>query len=259
MRKSTYSKYHAHPSHGDLVLIYGRHAVLAALQNRQRRIDSLIATDEAMKWLDAHSQLCAQHNITPKLAPRAKLEESLPPQDKHIHQGLVMHASRLDAQHLEDWLAQCPSAPATLLMLDQITDARNIGAMMRSAWAFGVRAVIATDRHTPQETGTMLRAASGAMEHLPLIRVVNLSRAITQLQQHGFLVAGLDASGEYDIASLGEESHLAIVLGAEGKGLRRLTRDKIDRLVHIPMQAGVESLNVSTAAAIALYANYRCR
>ena len=244
-------------SHSDSVLIYGRHAVLAALQNRQRRIDSLMATDEAMKWLD--STLCAQHNITPKIAPRTKLEESLPPQDKHIHQGLVMRAARLDAPNLDDWLAQNASAPATLLMLDQITDARNIGAMMRSAWAFGAHALIATDRHTPQETGTMLRAASGAAEHLPLIRVVNLSRAITQLQQHGFLVAGLDAAGEYDIASLGEEQHRAIVLGAEGKGLRRLTREKIDRLVHIPMQAGVESLNVSTAAAIALYANYRGR
>ena len=255
MRKPTRKQGGA--SHSAQVLIYGRHAVLAALQNRQRRIHSLNATDEAMKWLEAHSTLCAQHNITPKSTPRTQLEESLPPQDKHIHQGLVMRAARLDAPHLDDWLAQNASAPATLLMLDQITDARNIGAMMRSAWAFGVGALIATDRHTPQETGTMLRAASGAAEHLPLIRVVNLVRAITQLQQHGFLVAGLDASGEYDIASLGDEQHRAIVLGAEGKGLRRLTREKIDRLVHIPMQAGVESLNVSTAAAIALYASYR--
>ena len=256
-----YQPIEAHASlPADQVMIYGRHPVLAALNNPKRRIKSLSVTPETLAWLkDEHSAVLASLPQPPFVTNRASLEESLPPQDKHVHQGIVMIANRLVPPQLEDWMDTHAQEQMVLLLLDQITDARNIGAIMRSALAFGASAIIATDRHAPEETGAMLRAASGAAEHMPLIRVVNLSRSIGWLQDHGFFVAGLDARGDGDIASLALEDRLAIVLGAEGSGLRHLTREKADRLIQIPMAEAAESLNVSNAAAVALYAVYAGR
>ena len=244
----------------DQVIIYGRHPVLAALNNPQRRVRSLSVTPETLAWLkEEHGAALASLQHPPTVTNRAELEDSLPPQDKHVHQGIVMVANRLEPPQLEDWIDHHAQEQMVLLLLDQITDARNIGAIMRSALAFGAAALIATDRHAPEETGAMLRAASGAAEHMPLIRVVNLSRSIALLQQHGFFVAGLDARGDADVASLASEDRLAIVLGAEGSGLRHLTREKVDHLIQIPMSEAAESLNVSNAAAVALYAVYAGR
>ena len=141
-----------------------------------------------------------------------------------------------------------------LLLLDQISDPRNFGAIMRSARAFGVPGIITTFRNAASENGVLARAASGALDHVPLIRVVNLARAIEQIRYHGYFVAGLAGDGNAEVSSLGRYKHLAIILGADGSGLRRLSRDHCDVLVRINIDNNSESLNVSNAAAVALYA-----
>lgn len=237
------------------VLIYGRHPVAAALVNQVRHIKAIYVTDDANSWLlSEYVDQLHKRGLTPILTERDDLADALPPQDKHVHQGIIVVAKLLSVPLLEDWLDQTLPEKVVLLMLDQITDARNIGAIMRSALAFGASAMIATDRNTPIETGAMLRAASGAAERMPLIRVVNLARAITLLQDHGFTVVGLDAHGTADLTGLQDDHRLVLVLGAEGSGLRHLTRQKVDQLIRIPISEHSESLNVSNAAAVALYA-----
>jgi len=234
------------------VMIWGRHAAEAALRNPLRRI-SAVYLDPAMEsWFSSL-------NPDPSLPAPIRVEKTvmaanLDAEDKAVHQGVIVIASPLIAPHLEDWLQQdLPDRPLVLL-LDQITDTRNIGAIMRSARAFRASAIIATDRHCPEENATMLRAASGAAEHIPLIRVTNLSRAMEKLKDHGFTLAGLTAHGTTPIRSLATEPKLGLVLGAEGKGLRRLTAERADLLVRIPIDDEAESLNVSNAAAVALFA-----
>lgn len=247
----------------DQVMIYGLHPAAAALSNPARVIKAIYVTGDASTWInDVFTDQLTRRQLTPIIIDRSEMTDALPPQDKHVHQGVVLVAKPLSPPLLEDWLDQTIPAQEddhishqlVVVMLDQITDGRNIGAIMRSALAFGVGAIIATDRNTPTETGAMLRAASGASERMPLIRVVNLSRAITLLQDSGFTVAGLDARGADDLSQLEHENRLALVLGAEGSGLRHLTREKVDHLVRIPMSDHAESLNVSNAAAVALYA-----
>jgi len=234
------------------VMIWGRHAAEAALRNPLRRI-SAVYLDPAMdSWFSSL-------NPDPSLPAPIRVEKTvmaanLDAEDKAVHQGVIVIASPLNAPHLDDWLQQdLPDRPLVLL-LDQITDTRNIGAIMRSARAFRASAIIATDRHCPEENATMLRAASGAAEHIPLIRVTNLSRAMEKLKDHGFTLAGLTAHGTTPIRSLATEPKLGLVLGAEGKGLRRLTAEHADLLVRIPIDDEAESLNVSNAAAVALFA-----
>ena len=252
----------------DQVMIYGRHPAAAALANPARKIKVIYVTDDAQNWIKAdHGAALARRNLTPVVVDRADMGDALPPQDKHVHQGVVIVALPLSPPSLDEWLDDWldnrlddnqndgqAAKQTVLVMLDQITDGRNIGAIMRSALAFGAHAIITTDRNTPTETGAMLRAASGAAEHMPLIRVVNLSRAITLLQDHHFIVAGLDARGTADLTGCANEDRLVLVLGAEGSGLRHLTREKVDQLIRIPMSDHAESLNVSNAAAVALYA-----
>ena len=146
------------------------------------------------------------------------------------------------------------AGPVRLLMLDQLSDPRNVGAIMRSALALGAQAIITTHRNAPEESGALARAAAGALERVPMIRVVNLARAVERLQEDGIEIAGLAADGDSDVGSLREIERLGIVMGAEGTGLRHLTRRHCDRLVRINISEDSESLNVSIAAAIALYA-----
>jgi len=171
----------------------------------------------------------------------------------------------LDPPHLDDFLAELAAkqgitaipdsaSPVRVLLLDQLSDPRNVGAIMRSARAFGVAGLITTFRNAAEENGVLARTASGALDHIPLIRVVNLARAIEQLQDNGFLVAGLAGDGDVEVSALAAHQRLVIMLGAEGSGLRRLSRDRCDMLVRININDDAESLNVSNAAAIALYA-----
>ena len=248
------------------IMIWGRHATVAALANPLRKIEGVYLSHDAAKWFSTLKH--ASSLPVPVVMEKPMLTRALSPhlpggEDKAVHQGIVIIAAPLEPPALEEWLeewleAELPARPLVVL-LDQITDGRNIGAMMRSAWAFGASAVIATEHHSPLEGSTILRAASGAAEHIPLIRVVNLARAMETLQGHGFTLAGMAVEGDADIDVLAHEERLGIVMGAEGKGLRRLTRERADMLVRIPIEAGAGSLNVSVATAVALFAAGRTR
>jgi len=241
----------------DAVMIWGRHAVGEALKNPKRRFLSLYAAPDMKDWL---AEVMPSKDIKITTMDKAVMSDALQSfsRDEHIvHQGIVAIARPLDQPSLDDWLDHLNAPRPIVILLDQITDARNIGAIMRSARAFKASAIIATDRHCPEENGAMLRTASGAMDHLPLIRVVNLARAMEKLQDHGFILAGMTARGETPLPRLADHDRLGIILGAEGKGLRRLTEDHADLLVRIPIDDDAESLNVSNAAAVALYAAQR--
>ena len=240
----------------DGVLIWGRHAAEAVLANPQRKLTAIYLTEDAAAWLATKAQRATLPEV--QMMDRATLDQALAASisgdEKIVHQGIVLVARPLTPPHLDDWLnSDLPPRPVVIL-LDQITDSRNIGAIMRSARAFGAAAMITTDRNCPDENAIMLRAASGAAEQIPLIRVTNLARAMETLQDHGFTLAAMTADGDAPISRLAEEDRLGIVMGAEGKGLRRLTLERSDCHVSIDINPEAESLNVSTAAAIGLFA-----
>ena len=243
--------------------LWGRHAVLAAIANPERRIAALYVTEDADSELaTAIAALPAPRRAElpePAISDRRRLDALQPGGDgeKAVHQGMVAAVWPLDAPDLDDLLATVGESPVRLLLLDQLSDPRNVGAIMRSALALGATAMISTHRNAPDESGALARAAAGALEKIPMIRVVNLARAIERLQEAGIEVAGLAADGETSVESLAQVQRLAIALGAEGAGLRHLTRRHCDRLVRIDISEDSESLNVSIAAAIALYAARR--
>ncbi len=249
--------------------IWGRHAVFAALANPDRRIQQIYVTADSADSLETeigHLDRQRQNDIpAPQMIERERLDGIGGASEKAVHQGMAAAVWPLATPHLEDFLAglaaspdittnpDCAS-PVRLLLLDQLSDPRNVGAIMRSARAFGVAGLITTFRNAAEENGVLARTASGALDNVPLIRVVNLARTIKQLQDNGFLVAGLAGEGDVDVGALTAHQRLAIMLGAEGNGLRRLSRDHCDILVRININGDAESLNVSNAAAIALYA-----
>jgi len=243
--------------------LWGRHAVLAAIANPERRIAALYATEDAGSELaTAIAALPAPRRAElpePAISDRRRLDALQPGGDgeKAVHQGMVAAVWPLDAPDLDDLLTTVGESPVRLLLLDQLSDPRNVGAIIRSALALGATAMISTHRNAPDESGALARAAAGALEKIPMIRVVNLARAIERLQEAGIEVAGLAADGETSVESLAQVQRLAIALGAEGAGLRHLTRRHCDRLVRIDISEDSESLNVSIAAAIALYAASR--
>ncbi len=243
----------------DSVIAWGRHAVDAAINSQTRKILKLYIAPDMIEHV--RDLIGTGHSIDTDVMDKGTLSDAvskhLPADEKAVHQGIVAVMRPLNPPSLEDWLDNIEDERVVVLVLDQITDGRNIGAMMRSARAFGAKAIITTDKHCPPETGVMLRTASGAAEHIPLIRVVNLSRGIEKLQDHGFMVAGMTAAGQTPLKSLADHDRLGIVMGAEGKGLRRLTEEHADILVRIPINDDAESLNVSNAAAVALYAAQR--
>lgn len=227
------------------VWLYGRHPVLAALANPDRRIERILATREAA---DRHAAEFAGKPL--QIASREELAQRLPP--AAVHQGMAALAVPLEEPSLKDILARC-GENALVLALDQVTDPHNVGAILRSAAALGVAGVIVTERHAPSDTGVLAKAASGALEVVPLVRAVNLARAMEQLKEAGFWLYGLDERGDTALGTLDLAGRVCIVLGAEGEGLRRLTAEKCDRLVTIPTQPVLAALNVSNAAAIAAY------
>ncbi len=240
-------------------LIWGRHAVFAALANNDRRVAQIYAaSDDFEAELQSHLRTLPperRNNLPPiQRIDRQRLDALAGPHDKAVHQGMAAAVWPVDPPHLDDFLALHQNLPVRLLLLDQVSDPRNVGAIMRSARAFGVTALITTFRHAAEENGALARAASGALDHLLYLRVTNLARAIERLQQDHITVAGLAGDGDMTVASLGGIDRLAIVLGAEGSGLRRLSRDHCDHLVRIDIDPQSDSLNVSNAAAIALYA-----
>lgn len=225
------------------VVIYGWHAVKAALENPARRLRRLMATENAARRL-AEDKVPGR--ITPEIVRPEAIARLL--SADAVHNGLWLEAEPLDAPDIGEL-----SPEGVALVLDQITDPHNVGAILRSAAAFGVKALITTARHSPEATGVLAKAASGALEYVPLVTVQNLARALAALKERGFLTVGLDSEGENDLASLPLSSPLALVLGAEGKGLRQLTRDTCDHVARLDLPGEIKSLNVSNAAALSLY------
>lgn len=227
------------------VWLYGLHAVAAALANPARRVRRLVATAEGAAKLVRMAPGAA-----PEIFDRQALDRLLP--GGAVHQGVALLVDPLVQPDLEDIIARASEA-ATLVILDQVTDPHNIGAVLRSAAAFGALALLQTERGSPAATGIVAKSASGALEAVPLVAVTNLVRALERLKQANFWCVGLDGEAERTLAEAALSGRVALVLGAEGKGLRRLTREHCDLLVRLPTRPPVASLNVSNAAAVALY------
>jgi 23S rRNA (guanosine2251-2'-O)-methyltransferase len=226
----------------DTAVLYGWHPVVAALQNPARRVRRLLATENAARRLSDENIKSPPPEIVRPDAIAARL-----PADA-VHQGLYLEADPLASPTIEEL-----SADGIVLVLDQITDPHNVGAIFRSAAAFAATAIVTTARHSPEATGVLAKAASGALDLVPLGTVQNLARAMADLKERGFLLIGLDSSGEVDLAALPLRRPLALVLGAEGKGLRQLTRDTCDHVARLDLPGAIQSLNVSNAAAVSLY------
>jgi 23S rRNA (guanosine2251-2'-O)-methyltransferase len=229
------------------IWIYGQHPVVAALANPHRRLRRLLLTEEAEAALA--TQLPPPWNQQRERTDRARLDQMLG--RDAVHQGIALLADPLPQPPLTTLLER----PGPILVLDQVTDPRNVGAILRSAAAFGTAAVITQERNAPEETGALAKAASGALETIPLLRAVNIARTLIALKAAGCWVVGLDASGPALSGPSLAERRVALVLGSEGEGMRRLTRDTCDEIAGIamPRMMEMESLNVSAAAAIALY------
>jgi 23S rRNA (guanosine2251-2'-O)-methyltransferase len=223
--------------------IYGWHTVTSALRNPARRLRRLLATENAARRLTEEG---IEARIAPEIVRPSAIAERLSPDA--VHQGLYLEADPLPSPAIEDLAAR-----SVVLVLDQITDPHNVGAIFRSAAAFAASAIVTTQRHSPDATGALAKAASGALENVPLISVQNLARGLSALKASGFLVVGLDGDGDADLAELKLRAPLALVLGAEGKGLRQLTKDTCDHVARIALPGAIKSLNVSNAAAVSLY------
>ncbi|MEI6484984.1 MAG: 23S rRNA (guanosine(2251)-2'-O)-methyltransferase RlmB [Sphingomonadales bacterium] len=226
--------------------LYGRHAVFAALDNPERSFRKLYLTPATAKTIVIPPGLQVQYGDDHDLG-------RLCPPDAP-HQGYVLEVEPLENVWLGDILKDAnDGSNRPILVLDQVTDPHNVGAMMRSAVAFGARALVTQDRHSPAESGTLARSASGALESLPWVRVVNLARALGEIGEAGFWRIALDGSGPATLEDALGTCQPALVMGSEGEGLRHLTLENCDQVARLPI-GGVESLNVSNAAAIALYA-----
>ena len=231
------------PGSDDAVILYGWHTVAAALANPQRRIRKLWLSENAARRLaDDHIDT----RVTPEIVRPQVIDQRLGPDA--VHQGLLAEADPLPSPDIRD-LAQ----EGIVLVLDQITDPHNVGAILRSAAAFAVKAIVTTARHSPEATGVLAKSASGALELVPMITVTNLARALTELNDQGFMTVGLDSQGTEALGAMILRQPLALVLGAEGKGLRQLTRETCSAVARLDMPGEIKSLNVSNAAVLALY------
>ncbi len=223
--------------------IYGIHPVLAALANPRRQVLRMLATPNALGRLSSAGATlpATAEETTPKLLDRLLGGEA-------VHQGVAIEVAPLPPTKLDDL-----KDARLVVVLDQVTDPHNVGAILRSSLAFAADAVITTGRHAPAETGVLAKAASGALDGIQLVEVQNLARALEELGGMGFTRVGLDSEAESPIEEAMTGTRIALVLGAEGKGLRRLTRDTCDSLARLTVPGAIASLNVSNAAVLALY------
>src|SRR6195952_5040354 len=224
------------------VILYGWHTVAAARANPQRHIRKLWLTENAARRLADEN---IDTRVTPEIVRPALIDQRLGPDA--VHQGLLAEADPLPSPDIEE-LPQ----DGIVLVLDQITDPHNVGAILRSAAAFAVKAIVITARHSPEATGVLAKSASGALELVPLVSVQNLARALTELNDRGFMTVGLDSDGANDLGAMELRQPLALVLGAEGKGLRKLTRDTCSAVARVAVPGAIKNLNVSNAAVLAL-------
>ena len=229
----------------DQVYLYGLHTVRAALANKERQIIKLSVTQNAFARLEIGEAASLPFPVE-MVAPQ-EIDKFLGPDA--IHQGVMLETRPLPVRKLSA-LKDSP----LILVLDQVTDPHNVGAIMRSAVAFNAGALITTMRHSPTESGVLAKSASGALEMIPYVQITNLADALGELHKLGFTSIGLDSEGPAPIEQTFSGDKIALVLGAEGKGLRQKTRETVTHLARLDMPGEIKSLNVSNAAAIALYA-----
>lgn len=225
-------------------LLYGFHSVAEAIANPRRVVHAVYVTGNAAPRL---AELTAGLKPAPTPVTSDDLDRLVGPDA--VHQGVVAEVDNLPALGLHD----LPDT-GVVVVLDQVTDPHNVGAILRSAAAFGATGLVMTERHSPEATGVLAKTASGALEHVPLVVVGNLAQALTVLGERGFWRIGLDSDGDTPLSGAVARPPVALVLGAEGKGLRRLTRERCDALARLDVPGPIRSLNVSNAAAVALYA-----
>jgi len=242
-----YRRYHARKARAEEpegpAILYGWHTVKAALENPSRRFLKLYATENAARRLSAERVALP---LTPELVRPPAIAARLTADA--VHQGLLAEVDPLPPLALEEIEPQ-----GIVLALDQITDPHNVGAILRTAAAFAVAAIVTTARHSPEASGVLAKSASGALELVPFVIVQNLARALTEMRERGFVVVGLDSGAADELDSIALSAPLALVLGAEGKGLRQGTRAVCDRLARLALPGAIKSLNVSNAASLALY------
>ncbi len=244
--------------------LYGKHAVLEALDNPERHLKQLLITQEVAEKLGQRRKsllLGVRPPLAVTTASRAEIAAALPA--TAVHQGIALETRPLKQAGLEvllqestqpdDKRADDDRPRQVIVALDRVTDPQNVGAILRTACAFGALGIIVPRHHAAPETGALAKAASGALEHLPYIPVPNLARALEQLKKAGFWAIGLDAGSETPLPALEPADRLVLVMGAEGPGLRRLTREACDLLVRLPTRPPIDQLNVANAAAVALY------
>ena len=231
------------PGRGETVEIYGFHAVLAALTGRRRKLHALHATTAAAARLASE---IAAAGLSVTVTTAEEIARRLGPHA--VHQGVLLLAAPIEPIDLAD----IEDRSGLVLVLDQITDPHNVGAILRTAAAFAVDAVVTTERHSPELSGVLAKAASGGLDHVPVAAVVNLARALEELAQMGYWRVGLDSDGDTTFEAAPVRRPVALVLGAEDKGLRRLTRENCDAVARLDMPGAIKSLNVSNACAVAL-------
>src|SRR5215471_13907344 len=224
-------------------ILYGWHTVSAALANPRRKIRKLLLTENAARRLADEN---IDPGVTPEIVRPQLIDQRLGPDA--VHQGMLAEADPLPSPDISTLQQE-----GIVLVLDQITDPHNVGAILRSAAAFAVKAIVTTARHSPEATGVLAKSASGALELVPLVLVQNLARALTALNERGFMTVGLDSQGDENLSAIALTEPLALVLGAEGKGLRQLTRETCSAVARLDLPGEIQSLNVSNAAVLALY------
>lgn len=228
--------------------LWGTHAVRSALANPTRKSKKLLISANADQELRA---LAGKSKVPVETVDHHAIDRALP--RDAVHQGVALLTTALAEQDIHDAIDGKPE-PRRLIVLDQVTDPHNLGAILRSAAAFGICGVVVQDRNSPPEGGVLAKAASGALDLVPIVRVVNIARTLDELADLGFLRLALADEAAEPIEDVDLDRDLVLVLGAEGEGLRRLTREKCDVAVRLPTQPRMPSLNVSNAAAVALYA-----
>jgi len=227
----------------DRVLIYGLHAARAAIANSERRLRSVRATTNAA---DRLTEVMTRRGISPQIVRPEELAGRVGP--GAVHQGVVLEADPLPPRDIASF-----AAVNLVIVLDQITDPQNVGAILRSAAAFGADGIVMTARHSPPLDGALAKAASGGLEHVPVALIPNLARGLEELRERGAMRIGLDSAGDAIFEDMPLSTNLAVVLGAEDKGLRRLTRVNCDAVCALAAPGAIQSLNVSNAAAIAMH------
>ncbi len=242
-------------SRNNNVLIYGKHPVISALLNEKRRCNTLYITHSAWNEL---KQKIPENRVKINILEKYELDVLLPIGTNH--QNIILEASPLENLSIEDIIDQSSiKNNSCIVILDQVTDPHNVGAIMRSAAAFSADAIILTDNNSPKENNTIIKCAAGATETLPMVYVTNLSNCIKLLKKSGYWIIGLDGHSDQALSTDIFSDKIAIILGSEDQGMRKLTKEHCDYLVKIDISAKLESLNVSNAASIALYEYGRFR